>query len=161
MRPGESRCFYPCSGPLPQSAASAPLKSYIACQVLFRGRKSAVLCPLTFRRLYPDDSRHRTAICPVLISLSTIRSMSSIPPEKLQQILDSPAWRPPNGSVAILDNPPNDNKLAVAVIATCLILATAFSVLRVYSRVFCAGKVRIEDCKYHRLLFCAPVNLAR
>jgi hypothetical protein len=60
-----------------------------------------------------------------------------------------PAARPPANSVQNLEDPPNDNKLAVAVITTCMVLSTAFSVLRVYSRVFCAGKVKLEDCKCH------------
>lgn len=74
-----------------------------------------------------------------------MESTGPLSPEQTQQTLNMPAARPPANSVQNLEDPPNDNKLAVAVIATCMVLSTAFSVLRVYSRVFCAGKVKLED----------------
>lgn len=60
-----------------------------------------------------------------------------------------PVSTPPAGVVQNLEDPPNDNKLALGVIATCITLSTVFALLRVYSRVFCAQKVRLEDCKHY------------
>lgn len=69
-------------------------------------------------------------------------------PDQVEQLLNGPAAAPPPNTVPNLENPHNENRLAIAVIATCLALATVFSVLRVFSRVFCVRKVRLEDCKY-------------
>lgn len=66
----------------------------------------------------------------------------------MQKLLDMSAAKPPPDSVQNLEDPPNDNKLALVVIATCIVLSTLFSILRVYSRVYCAGQVKIEDCEY-------------
>lgn len=71
--------------------------------------------------------------------------------EEMQDFLDSPVTPPPANRVQNLENPPNSNKLAIGVIVTCIGLSTVFSLLRVYSRVFCARKVRLEDCKNHQL----------
>lgn len=59
-----------------------------------------------------------------------------------------PVSTPPVGIVQNLDDPPNDNKLALGLIATCITISTVFAILRVYSRVICARKVKLEDCKH-------------
>ena len=64
-----------------------------------------------------------------------------------------PVMNFPTDSDQNLENTPNNNKLAVAVIATCIVFSTVFSILRVYSRVYCAGKVKLEDCKYDHLSY--------
>lgn len=76
------------------------------------------------------------------------------PASPTEDILDQPVIPPSLAThVQHLDNPPNENRLALGVIGACIIVSTVFSVLRVYSRLFCAGKVRVEDCKYHQLSY--------
>lgn len=112
----------------------AKFQEYIAFRVLLCSRKTIVVCS-------PGTQRSTNTI-----SLPTMESR-----EETQALLDSPVTTPPANTVQNLENPPNSNKLAIGVIATCIALSTVFSVLRVYSRVFCARKVRLEDCKNHQL----------
>ncbi|KAI0457392.1 hypothetical protein F5B21DRAFT_501442 [Xylaria acuta] len=65
------------------------------------------------------------------------------PPEEV--ILKLPALPPPAGVVPNFVNPPNENGLAIAVIAVCVATATVAGLMRVYTRLYCVRKVELED----------------
>lgn len=77
----------------------------------------------------------------------------SIQPERLPHILDGPAETSPDG-VYHLDNPPNRNVLGLVAAGLCMAIATIVVMLRVYSRLFFAKKIRVEDgtCINHTTL---------
>lgn len=74
----------------------------------------------------------------------------SIQPERLAHILDGPAETSPDG-VYHLDNPPNRNVLGLVAAGVFITIATAVVMLRVYSRLSCSIKLRIEDGTYINL----------
>lgn len=77
--------------------------------------------------------------------------MESETPSPTGDFLDWPiAPIAPPGYSRNLDNPSNKNELALGIVVTCIIVSTVLSILRVYSRVFVARKVRLEDCKCHQ-----------
>ncbi|KAH9883261.1 hypothetical protein F4778DRAFT_803052 [Xylariomycetidae sp. FL2044] len=59
--------------------------------------------------------------------------------------LQLPGQHPPGNAVSNFDNPPNDNRLVIGVIAACLGLATLFCAIRVYSKLFCVRRILFED----------------
>lgn len=106
-------------------------------------RVSLTQCPI----LLPVDSYHHTVIYPELMPSSTMDSGQPLSPEMIQQILNMPVTAPPPHHVQNLEDPPNNNKLALGVLAASVVLSTVFSLLRAYSRFFYAGKFRLEDCE--------------
>lgn len=73
-------------------------------------------------------------------------SLPYLPAAEQQALLDGPALAPPAGVVSNFDNPPNNNGLAQGVIATCITVATLCLVARVYTKLFCVRKFKLEDC---------------
>ncbi|KAF3061048.1 hypothetical protein GL218_02993 [Daldinia childiae] len=69
----------------------------------------------------------------------------SISPEVLQAILNGPSAIPPEGVVQNLDNPPNGNGRAIALVVVCLFLVMTAALMRAYSRIFIVKKLHIED----------------
>ncbi|KIA75374.1 hypothetical protein HK57_00157 [Aspergillus ustus] len=59
--------------------------------------------------------------------------------------LDGPALAPPEGVVPQLDNPPNNNKLAIAVLSVCSVFATICCLMRGYARLVLLRKFQIEE----------------
>ncbi|KAI2629258.1 hypothetical protein GGS26DRAFT_591927 [Hypomontagnella submonticulosa] len=70
--------------------------------------------------------------------------LSSFTPDQLDAILDSPAAPNPSG-VPDLTEPPNKNAQGLAVADLCLSLASLGFLIRMYSKIFCAKRVRTED----------------
>ena len=70
-----------------------------------------------------------------------------MPDSYLDGIRDQPAAPPPPGVIPNFDNPPNNNELAIAVLATSIVITTSAFLIRVYSKVFCTKKINIEDCQ--------------
>lgn len=73
----------------------------------------------------------------------------SLTTEQQASILAMPAGKAPNGFKSQLDNPSNRNTMCLAVVAVALFLCTAVVLIRVYSKVICAKKVRTEDGEKH------------
>ncbi|KAI1357406.1 hypothetical protein F5Y08DRAFT_346757 [Xylaria arbuscula] len=63
----------------------------------------------------------------------------------LNGIRDQPAAPPPPGVIPNFDNPPNNNGLAIAVLAASIVITTSAFLIRVYSKVFCTKTINIED----------------
>ncbi|KAI1117372.1 hypothetical protein F5Y14DRAFT_448310 [Nemania sp. NC0429] len=63
----------------------------------------------------------------------------------IEHIRNGPAASPPPGIHPNYDNPPNGNALAIGEIIASLVLATIVGLCRLYSRVFCTKKVKLED----------------
>ncbi|KAJ5093637.1 hypothetical protein N7456_009498 [Penicillium angulare] len=59
--------------------------------------------------------------------------------------LNGPALAPPAGITSNLDNPPNNNALAIGVFSTCAAIATICFLMRAYARIFLLKKVQIEE----------------
>ncbi|KAI0835900.1 hypothetical protein F5Y06DRAFT_274708 [Hypoxylon sp. FL0890] len=72
-------------------------------------------------------------------------SSASLDPAVLQAIRNQPALASPNGTIPNFNDPPNNNKLGIAVITVCIILTTLFFLIRCYTRVFYVKKSRLED----------------
>lgn len=66
----------------------------------------------------------------------------------LDKIKNGPAANAPPGIIPNYANPPNDNRLALAVIGLSVGVAVLAGLLRVYSKFFCTSKVKLkpEDC---------------
>lgn len=77
---------------------------------------------------------------------------ASLPPEAKEAYLNGPAHVPPHGVVPDFENPQNHNGMAIAVVTTGFIIASALFFVRVYARLFCFKKVHIEDGKLPSLL---------
>lgn len=61
--------------------------------------------------------------------------------------LSAPALAAPEGQVSILENPPNDNGLALGALILMLAIATLFFCIRFYGKVFIIRKIEVEDGK--------------
>ncbi|KAL2843707.1 hypothetical protein BJY01DRAFT_248482 [Aspergillus pseudoustus] len=59
--------------------------------------------------------------------------------------LDGPALAPPEGVIPQLDNPPNNNGLAIAVLSVCAVFATVCCFMRGYARLVLLRKFQIEE----------------
>ncbi|KAI1412103.1 hypothetical protein F5Y13DRAFT_190784 [Hypoxylon sp. FL1857] len=72
---------------------------------------------------------------------------SSVPlsPSLLQLIRNQPALPSPNGTTPNFNDPPNNNALAIAVIAVCIALTTIFFLIRGYTRIVYVKQFRLED----------------
>lgn len=46
--------------------------------------------------------------------------------------LEGPTTPAPNGSISILDNPPNSNNIAIAIITVCVVFSAIFYLARFY-----------------------------
>lgn len=69
-------------------------------------------------------------------------------PAQLDAIMNGPALTPPAGVTPNFQNPPNQNTMARAVTGVCLAVAALLVGLRVYVKVFCTKRCRLEDCEY-------------
>ena len=59
-----------------------------------------------------------------------------------------PGLKPPPGVTPNFINPVNYQNTIVATLAVCLTVATLFTALRLYSKIFIIKSVALEDCKY-------------
>jgi hypothetical protein len=71
--------------------------------------------------------------------------MGSLSPETLERLLNEPALPAPPGVEHNFVNPSNENTMGVALIATQIVIATIFGLIRAYSKIFCVKRVRFED----------------
>ncbi|KAI0849725.1 hypothetical protein F5Y00DRAFT_261171 [Daldinia vernicosa] len=60
-------------------------------------------------------------------------------------IMDMPAMEPPLGVVPNYDNPPNQNKMVLAVVSVCLIVSSIAVILRFYLKLAVLRKMQLQD----------------
>ena len=72
----------------------------------------------------------------------------SMTPAQKEKFLNGPALQPPPGVVPHFVNPPNRNGLCYSVLILSICVSTIVVFLRMWARIFCVKKFRIEDCKY-------------
>lgn len=78
----------------------------------------------------------------------SLDQITYLPLDQQEKILDGPSLEPPPGVIPNFDNPPSNNPLAHGVLTLCLVLAVFAALIRGYAKLFCARKVRIEDCMF-------------
>ncbi|KAI0426944.1 hypothetical protein F5Y09DRAFT_350764 [Xylaria sp. FL1042] len=71
--------------------------------------------------------------------------MADLTPLEFDAILDLPGLPPPPHVLPDFENPPNQNGLAIAVVALCTSVATILFCIRLYSRLFCSLRPKLED----------------
>jgi len=72
-----------------------------------------------------------------------------LPPAQQEAILNGPALTPPKGVIPILENPPNQNTLALVILTILLLLATSAFILAGYAKLFYVKRFYLEDCMYN------------
>ncbi|KAI0110923.1 hypothetical protein GGR51DRAFT_510532 [Nemania sp. FL0031] len=72
-------------------------------------------------------------------------SISQLPPDQQEFILNRPSIDPPPGITSNFEHPPNKNGLVLGVIVLCLSLATVALVLRAYTKLVKLKCIRVED----------------
>ncbi|KAI0891982.1 hypothetical protein F4806DRAFT_506283 [Annulohypoxylon nitens] len=72
-------------------------------------------------------------------------SRATLNDTEIQFIRSQPASSPPDGVIPNFVDPPNNNKLAIAVISICVSLVTILFLIRIITRIFYVRKARIED----------------
>lgn len=72
----------------------------------------------------------------------------SLTEAELAAMLEMPAMEPPAGQEANLENPPNENALAMGIITSTLVIGTLCVLLRAYARVYLLRKVQIEEGEF-------------
>lgn len=60
--------------------------------------------------------------------------------------LEGPTTPAPNGSISILDNPPNSNNIAIAIITVCVVFSAIFYLARFYAK-YLVKEINVSDCK--------------
>ncbi|KAI1426442.1 hypothetical protein F5Y12DRAFT_794340 [Xylaria sp. FL1777] len=80
--------------------------------------------------------------------------MEDLTPPKFDPILNQPGLAPPSQVLPEFENPPNRNGLAISVVALCASVGTILVSIRLYSRVFGASRLKLED------YFCLAAFLA-
>ncbi|KAK4222648.1 hypothetical protein QBC38DRAFT_374645 [Podospora fimiseda] len=68
----------------------------------------------------------------------------SLTPEQQESFLNMP-FPAPEGVIPQVDNPPNNNDLAHAILALALFFSTCAMLLRAHARIFALKKIRIQD----------------
>lgn len=63
----------------------------------------------------------------------------------MEDILNGPLLPAPEGFTSQLDNPPNNNGLALAVLIICVIIPTISVIIRVSQKMIAPRKVQIEE----------------
>lgn len=72
-------------------------------------------------------------------------SLSQLPPERQEFILNQPALEPPDGRVPNFEHPPNQNALFLSVGIVCLCLSSIACIVRAYSNLVKVRQVKLED----------------
>lgn len=78
--------------------------------------------------------------------MDLLQQFPNLPLAQQQEILNSPGMTPPDGVEPNFDHPANRNDLAIAISVICITLVTFSALIRGYSKLFLAKRVRVEDC---------------
>lgn len=60
-------------------------------------------------------------------------------------LLNGPALPPPDGIIPNFDDPPRNNGLGYGLLSMFFAIGTAAFALRLYAKLFCVKKLRLED----------------
>lgn len=71
----------------------------------------------------------------------------SLPPAKMEALLNGPAGKPPVGLRPNLDNPATLDGTIIAVLMLCLVISTTSVLVRSYTKKYLIKSVALEDCK--------------
>ncbi|KAF9872899.1 hypothetical protein CkaCkLH20_09762 [Colletotrichum karsti] len=66
-------------------------------------------------------------------------------PEELDAVLEGPAMAPPDGEVSNFVDPPNENGLAIAIIAICLVVVVLCLAVRAYARLIILKRAQTQE----------------
>ncbi|XXH04170.1 hypothetical protein Hte_010583 [Hypoxylon texense] len=77
--------------------------------------------------------------------MDLLQQFPNLPPAKQQEILNSPGMTPPEGVEPNFDHPANRNGLAIAISVICITLVTFTALVRAYSKLFLAKRMREPD----------------
>jgi hypothetical protein len=84
-----------------------------------------------------------------------MEALDALPPAQIEQFLDGPALKPPPGVVSNFSDAPNRTALCVGITITCIVLVTLGAIIRLYTRIFCMKKMRLEDCMCVTIFLCS------
>jgi hypothetical protein len=76
----------------------------------------------------------------------------SLSPAEKVRFLNGPALKPPVGVAPQFVHPPNRNALCFGIVVTGTILAALVVAMRMYTRIFCIKRLRLEDGRCRVLL---------
>ena len=60
-------------------------------------------------------------------------------------LMNGPAMAAPDGQTSNLDNPPNENGLALAILILMIAISTICVLVRAYARVYLLRKIQVEE----------------
>jgi hypothetical protein len=75
-----------------------------------------------------------------------MEAFDALTPAQKEQFLNGPALGPPPGVVPNFTDAPNRTALCFGITITCVVLVTFGAIIRLYTRIFCIKKMRVEDC---------------
>jgi hypothetical protein len=79
-------------------------------------------------------------------AINAIANFPNLSPQEQQAILRGPGLPPPDDVDFDFENPPNGNKVGIALIVLCLSFSVPAILGRGYTRVVIQKKVHLEDC---------------
>ncbi|OQE34878.1 hypothetical protein PENCOP_c015G07554 [Penicillium coprophilum] len=106
-------------------------------QDLYHGLPVSKLCP----------KKYKSVVFPTLlkIAIGVVGFLTRQRESSFAMDLNGPALAPPEGVIPNLDNPPNNNGLAIGVLSACTAIATVCLFIRAYARIWLLRKVQIEE----------------
>lgn len=83
----------------------------------------------------------------------TVLSASPTPEQahELQELLNGPAGKPPEGVVPNFLDPFSLDAIAITTLTLCIVFATLLVWARIYTKIFLMRLIAYEDCKYQSL----------
>jgi hypothetical protein len=79
-------------------------------------------------------------------------------PAAQRELLEGPAIRPPHNVTPNLTNPPNRRELGWIVTILCSALSALSVAIRLYSRIVCAKKGGVAECKHSSRILRRPTS---
>lgn len=74
---------------------------------------------------------------------------TSLSPDLIDQIRNSPAADPPPGIIPNFTDPPNLTRTSIGLVIAGMVIIISVALIRFYTRVFCLKRVRVEDCSLY------------
>ncbi|KAI0205191.1 hypothetical protein F4808DRAFT_410870 [Astrocystis sublimbata] len=94
------------------------------------------------------DSTARVGLVFFITEFTRLPTMASyLSPDLIDKLRNSPAAKPPPGTIVDFTNPPDRTRLAFWVIGASVVVASSAGLLRFYSKIFCTGRnmLHVED----------------
>ena len=86
---------------------------------------------------------------------------ATLTPTEKEHLLNAPALASPPGIVPNFTDPPNRLPLCIGLTVASITVSALVVILRLYTRVFCLKKLRLEDCKWNIHTLVLPTNIFR